>query len=493
MAAPRPSLLRLPLLATLAVALLAALAGTASLAAAPASAARPLYTGMSGVYDYNLTAYQQVRSSGAGLVRIGVPWGSIGPKERPAQWNPEDPGDPNYNWGHVDGAVKAAVEAGLEPLLTVNSVPTWASGCTSPPGYPEAMCEPKATDLAQFATALARRFGGGFGGFPRVTYYQGLNEPNLSLYFLPQFSGSTLVSPGLYRPLINAFYDAVKAVNPSDLVLAAGLGPIAVPKYTVGPLRFARELLCMKGGKVPKPQPGTCEGGVKFDIFDMHPYTTGSPTHKGGPNDVELGQLGKLHELILAADKAGRIHGAYKRTPLWVTEFSYDTNPPDPGGLKMAIAKRWAAEALYRAWQAGVDHFFWYGLRDEPIEPGVPASSTAQSGLFFRGATVAEDQPKPVFYAFRFPFVAYPTKKGLTYWGRTPTSTGGKVMVQVKTGGGWRTMKKLTVGGNGVFTGLLKTPYGKDEHGAARAVFSGINSVPFSMRPVNDFYQPPFG
>src|SRR5665811_1828269 len=83
-------------------------------------------------------------------------------------------------------------------------------------------------------------------------------EPNLSLYFNPQFRHGRPVSPTLYRRLINAFYAAVKSVSRSNLVLMAGLGPIAVPGLTIGPMRFTRELLCMRGRRNPHPLRGNC-------------------------------------------------------------------------------------------------------------------------------------------------------------------------------------------------------------------------------------------
>jgi hypothetical protein len=483
----RGSIRRLPALLFAAAVLL-----SGGLSATTASA-RPLYTGMSGVYDYSPTAYKQVRATGAQFVRIGVPWGSIAPKQQPAQWKPEDPADPNYDWGHVDGAVSFAENAGLTPVLMVNSVPTWAQGCQAPASLPESSCSTNPAELAKFAVAAARRFSGQFGGLPRVKYWQGLNEPNLSLYFLPQYEGSKLVSPYLYRQLINSFYAAIKSVTASNLVLSAGLGPIAVPPYTVGPMKFARELLCMTGDSNPKPKAGNCEGGLHFDIFDIHPYTTGGPTHEGGPNDVEMGDLPKLTKLLRAADRAGRIHGKFKHTPLWATEFSWDSKPPDPNGLPMKIETRWAAEALYVAWRAGVDHLFWYGLRDEPLAPGQPSSTTAQSGLYFRGATVGADRRKQVFYAFRFPFVAYPQKGRLSVWGRTPSSGSGKVAIQLLSGGNWRSVKTVRADSHGIFQAKIPTSYGQDLQGAVRARFQGASSVPFSMRPVPDFRQPPFG
>ncbi len=285
----------------------------------------------------------------------------------------------------------------------------------------------------------------------------------------------------------------MKAVDPSNLVIAAGLGPIAVPKYTIGPMRFARLLLCMRGHNHPRPTAGDCEGGVHFDIFDIHPYTTGGPTHEGGINDVELGDLAKLKTLLAAADRAGRTVGSYEHTPLWIMEFSWDSNPPDPGGLPMKIETRWTAEALYRVWRAGIDTFFWYSLRDAPPQPQLPFSETLQSGLYFRGATIAQDQPKEVLYAYRFPFVAYPTPKGLFVWGRTPNSGPGKVTIQVRKSGKWQAAQAKRADEAGIFSGLIPRRYGRNKRGAARAVYQGQPSVPFSMKPVPDFPHPPFG
>ena len=194
-----------------------------------------------------------------------------------------------------------------------------------------------------------------------------------------------------------------------------------------------------------------------------------------------------------AADRAGRIKSQFPRTPLWVTEFSWDSKPPDPGGLPMAIETRWTAEALYRAWSAGVSNFFWFSLRDGVHDPSRAFSETLESGLYFRGATVEQDQPKEVLSAFRFPFVAYPLKKGLSFWGRTPDSTGGKIAIQVWKKGHWRKAAVTHADKYGVFRGLVHTRYGHDKRGAARAVHLGESSIPFSMRPVKDFYQEPFG
>jgi len=467
-------------------------------AAPPATAApRPLLTGVAGLDNYDPLAFQQARATGARLVHMPIAWVHVAPRMQPGSWQPEDPADPNYDWAKFDRAVTGAVGAGLTPVLLIDGAPLWAQRCRAPSvvkgeALEGRLCNPDPGMLAAFATAAARRYSGRFQGLPRVRFWQGMNEPNLSLFFNPQFRRGKSVSPRLYRKLINAFYAAVKAVDRSNLVLAAGLGPIAVPHLTIGPMRFARELLCMRGRHDPRPTRGNCDGGVHFDIFDVHPYTTGGPTHEGRIDDVQLGDLAKLKELLKAADMAGRIKGRFRHTPLWITEFSWDSNPPDPGGVAMRILSRWTAEALYQAWSAGVSRFFWFSLRDYPMRD-LPFSETLQSGLYFRGATLAENQPKEVLYAFRFPFVAFSEEKGFSFWGRTSTSTGGKVVIQIWQRRKWRNASVARADRRGIFEGLVQATYGRNKHGSVRARYRGETAIPFSLRPVKDFYQPPFG
>ncbi len=479
--------------------LLVALLGTAAALlvlawSAPNAPARPLTTGITNIYTNAPLGFERTKASGSQLVRIQLYWGAAAPRTKPEAWNPADQADPAYTWGESDEAVRNAVAAGLTPVLQVDGAPTWAQRCTTPPSLAGAICNPDPAELRAFAQAAATRYSGRVPGIPAVKYFQALNEPNLSLFFLPQFETSgKLASPELYRQLMNGFYAGVKTAEPNALVLLAGLGPVAVPKYTIGPIQFTKALLCMGGSnKKPKPLPGDCGGGVNFDIFAMQPYTTGGPTHEGRANDVQIGDLAKLQRLIAAADKANRINSAYKRTPLWITEFSWDSAPPDPGGLPMKIETRWVAEALHVAWSAGVSHFFWFSLRDEERHAGQAFSETLESGLYFRGATLEQDKPKPFLRAFRFPFVAYPGKQ-LELWGRTPTSKGGKVKIQLQVKGKWKTARTLRADKHGIFRGKLASSYGRDRKGAARALFGREKSAGFAMKPVPDFHHRPFG
>ena len=383
-----------------------------------------------------------------------------------------------------------AVGAGLRPILQFNGAPRWAQRCNLTSDY-GAPCNPDPRDLAAFAKAAARRYSGSFLTLPRVRYWMLMNEPNLYLFFQPQFRNGKPVSPRLYRALLNRFTPAIHSVHADNRVLTGGFAPLARPRAAIGPQEFFRRMTCMKGRRHPRPRRPGCS--ASFDILATNPYTTGGPTHEAaGPDDVSLGDLPELHRLLRATDRAGRVKTRLRRPPLWVTEFGWDSRPPDPGGVRLGIHARWTAEALYRAWRSGVSTFLWFGLHDYP-RAGLKFSETIQAGLYFRGRTLAEDRPKPSLRAFRFPLVAFDRRRGIAVWGRTPNSGGGRVVLQGSRRRGWRRIGSARANRNGIFRKLVRTRYGRGGRGRVRAVYRGRSSVGFSLRRVRDFYQPPFG
>ena len=89
------------------------------------------------------------------------------------------------------------------------------------------------------------------------------------------------------------------------------------------------------------------------------------PTHHADlPNDISLPDLWKMRRLLDAAVRAGTLKS---RGPVrfWVTEFAWDTSPPDPKGVPEELHARWVAEALYRMWAQGVSLVTWFLIRDQ--------------------------------------------------------------------------------------------------------------------------------
>jgi hypothetical protein len=448
----------------------------APLRSAPAAAAAgPLTTAV--VDDAFLgpdakTAFERARSTGATAVRIVVVWSSVAP-DRPL--NPADAGDPAYRWGDVDQAIRFAVADGLLPIIDLVNAPQWAAATGR--DRPSA---PDPVEFGRFAKAAAMRYSGSFEGLPRVRYWQAWNEPNLSLYLEPQYVGTTPFSPGSYRSLVNEFAAGVKSIHTDNLVIAGGTAPFG-GNLNVPPLTFMRELLCLSPSLQPK-----CTEKIHLDIWAHHPYTSGGPTHHAySANDASLGDLPEMRSVLTAGVKSGNIVSS-QPVEFWVTEFSWDSNPPDPEAVPIRLQARWVAEALYRMWKTGVSVVTWFTLSDEPLD-----QSFYQSGLFFGAASLATAQPKPAFTAFRFPVVGIPILGGFLVWGRSPSGQPGRVIIEQSFKGGWNRLAILRTDRFGIFQRSFKRP----ATGSVRASLAGLpdRAIAFGLKPVADRSYNPFG
>jgi hypothetical protein len=279
------------------------------------------------------------------------------------------------------------------------------------------------------------------------------NEPNLHFFFDD--------TPEHYREMANAAYKALHAVSGSNVVIAGGLAPFGGADASRGtaPLEFMSKMLCVSAGSHPHT---TCSRRSWFDVWAHHPYTEGGPNHKAlNPGDVSLGNLPQMRRMLDAAQRAGHIKGAGGGPArFWVTEFSWDTNPPDPGGISPALEARWAAEAFYRMWQSRVSLIVWFMIRDNPDDPA-NWGSTFQSGLYFRTTPLyAGEREKPIARVVRFPFVALPEGKGVTVWGRAPGGRKASVAVERRSGAKWKRLRTLRTNAHGIFRSRVKVRRG---------------------------------
>jgi hypothetical protein len=274
---------------------------------------------------------------------------------------------------------------------------------------------------------------------PRVRYLQAWNEPNLPLYLAPQWIRSNgrwiAESPILYRGLLNAFYAGVKSVAPSDVVISAGTAPFGDPPggQRVPPAEFDRDLFCVSAAMQPLP----CPDPAHFDVLAHHPYAVGGPyTHALDADDVSIPDLYKLERPLAVAERTGRVLPAGPK-PIWVTEVSYDSDPPDPTAVPMATFVRWTAETLYELWSEGVSVVTWYLIRDQPPIPSY--ADSYQSGMYF-----LDGQAKIAQRAFRFPLVVDRRGRGKPIvWTRAPVA--GTLRIEGLIGGRWEVVLETPV------------------------------------------------
>ncbi len=457
-------------------------------------------TGPSFTSAENAIALERIRAAGAKYVEIRMYWNEIAPSgsTQPAGFRPEDPADSNYNWATYDNYLQAAATAGLKPTVIIAHAPKWAEG--SGGGAPGNF-KPSPGALAKFLTAAAKRYSGSFNGLPRVQYWAIWNEPNLNTFLSPQMANEKPFAPGWYRSMVNAAADAIHRVNPSNIVIAGETAPFGVTSATskaTKPIVFMEKVLCISEKKIVNKQQVTytykpaCKTKTKFDVWAHHPYTQGGPTTKAKSHgNASLGDMGEMRNVLNAAIKANHVV-ARGKVRLWATEFSWDSKPPDPKGVPIALETRWVAQMLYEMWNSGVSQVTWFILRDEPL-----ASSYYQSGLYYGGSKISADKAKPVLRAFRFPFVALPqTTHGKTtvlLWGRTPNSKAGAVKIERKSGSAWKLVKRLNANSSGIFKASIPKP-AKTNLLRARLSDGSDQSAEFSLiAPKKTWTGNPFG
>jgi hypothetical protein len=449
----------------------------------------PLQTGID--VNANVPEREQtlthVRAVGAQFLRVSFSWDRIAPVNPPPGFEPANPDDPAYQWGDVDRTLAAIVARGLTPLVGIDRPPIWGQ---SPLGASEDSPDPN--QLALFSHAFAARYNGSRPGLPLVRYWEVWNEPNASYFLQPQLQGSQIVSVDTYRTMLNDVATAVHGARPDDVVVGGALFPNGLRRPTetaIAPLEFMRDLFCLSPG--PRPR-RTCNAQVNVDAISVHPYTSGGPsTLPANPDNVWIDNLGALTKLVQSAQRLGSLVST-QPAQVWVTEFSWASNPPNPRGVPIQLERRWVAETLYRSWQGGVSEFTWYSLRDERL-----ATPPQQEGLYFECPQgIYCDEPKPTAAAFRFPFVAYTSARHrLLVWGRTPVGVPGKVQIQWQQGRRWRTLAMLRTDGDGIFTARPILPRGANPKSALlRAVQSGGGASPsFSLHRPSEILVTPFG
>jgi hypothetical protein len=402
---------------------------------------------MSGQPSLETPWLQRAHALGARFVRLGVRWSSVAPLHRPAGFDASSPRATGYRWRTLDASIELAESQGEQPLLMVFETPAWAEGPHIPASVNPGSWEPNPSSYAAFGHALATRYSGHFAvsgkTLPRVRYFQAWNEPNLPTYLMPQFletSNGTFIpeSPVLFRGLLNAFYGAVKKVQPDSVILSAGTAPYGDTPGTgqgrMYPLTFLDSLFCLTSALKPLP----CPTVPHLDAVDHHPYSNTPLAAAQVPTNVGVPQLSRIYRIIHAAERARHVLPVGQK-PLWITEIDWTAIPPTATNL--ALQAHYLSLGLYVLWRQGVSHVFWFEIQD-PLDS---RNTFADAGLYFNSGA-----PKPSAAAYQFPFatIRY-RKKYLIMWGRAPAPGG--VVIERSVGTSWKPILRLRTTPGGIF------------------------------------------
>jgi hypothetical protein len=314
------------------------------------------------------------------ILRMDLPWNLVA-KKRPA--HPLDPADPAYNWDVYDTFVQNAKKYKIAVLFSIYGTPAWANGGKKPNRAPSRMLY-----LRQFAYAAAKRYSGTFKRdddvvLPAVRKWLAWNEPNNPVFLRPQWArvhGRNIpIAAKNYAQICTAAWQGVHATGLKETVACGATDPhgnnrARGSRPSIAPLTFLAALKRF--------------GLRHFDVYAHHPYYSRpgeSPTMvpKAAKTTVTLGNIGVLIKLLT------RLYG---HKQLWITEYGYQTRPPDHRfGVSWAKQARYLTKAYTVARRnPRISMMLWFLLRDEQRLSGW------QSGLMTVGG-----KPKPAFNAFR--------------------------------------------------------------------------------------------
>ena len=355
-------------------ALVAALVGT-STAEASKFIQKGIYDDAQVLYGNPDKVFPSLQLLGTKLLRVNLWWGGPNGVARSRPANAASPADPAYDWATYDRTVRYANAYGMALIFTVLGTPSWANASA---GWNAAPTNP--ADLQAFTTAAARRYSGKYKlpdgtSVGPVRKWIAWNEPNNPVFLKPQYvrSGAAWVMQSAkdYARMCNAVVRAVKSVNAANVVACGVTSPRGnnqpgTIRSSVSPLAFLRAM--------------KLAGAKGFDAYAHHPYygyptetpNTKPPPGKRGapPTAVTLGNFEVL------TNEVARLYGNMR---IWVTEYGYQTNPPD---RLFGVSELQQALYMKQAWNKlaanpKVDMMIWFLLKDESR-----VGSGWQSGLF---------------------------------------------------------------------------------------------------------------
>ncbi|HZI92064.1 MAG TPA: hypothetical protein VFD31_10630 [Thermoleophilaceae bacterium] len=462
-------------------------------------------------------AFARFRSAGVDRVRVSVFWFLVAPASSEQQ-RPAGASYPAEAWATYDRIVRAAARADMPLLFSVTGpAPAWATPgerCEDHPGRGcgEGVFRPDPREFARFVEAAGKRY-------PSVSTWSIWNEPNYPSSLKPVWEDNRPASeeemvpaaPRQYRELVDAAWSGLSASGHAnhriligETAPRGGKNPRKLGNAMM-PAEFARELYCVDGNLEPwtgaaareRGCPETAEqrsafrsehpGLFRSQGWAHHPYSLARGRWRLPTWRHELADnvaIGNLSHLTRTLDRSAAAWGGDARKSIWITEYGYQTTPPDPvAGVPPARhgpLYAWGEELAYR--DPRVASFAQFLLLDDGPVEGFSGTDprrwvTWQSGLFD-----AADRPKSFERDYRLPLHLDQGAGSVRVFGgmRSAPSAGGAlrgvapgllleaVVQHAPDGGAWRLVREVQVRNP---RGYMEADVGELEPGRLRIVW----------------------
>lgn len=301
----------------------------------------------------------------------------------------------NRDWAQTDSILTGLNRHGIAAVVSIWGSPRWANG-----GRSQNWAPTRAAYFANFAAAAAKRYR-------FVKKWLIWNEPNQRRWLRP-------TTPLTYvTKLLNPAYRAMHNVSRNVRIGGGVTAPRGAYKG-VSPVEWIR---------------GMRRFGAKLDAYAHNPY----PNLRRAETPVS-GGCGHCTTITMATlDRLLReVKRAWGRKRIWLTEYGYQTRPPDRFGVTKAQQARYHGLASWKVRMAPrVDMLIHYLYKDEPNV------ARWQSGLMTTSGSA-----KPARRAFALP-LAQVSRRGMrtVLWGQVrPYEGRERYILQQFRKGKWRTV-----------------------------------------------------
>jgi hypothetical protein len=427
---------------------------------------------------------EQLSSLGVTTVKVSLVWSLIAPdassRHRPDFDATNSDAYPEGAWDRYDLIDLTAHELGMRVYFMIAPpAPDWALPANEPNQGPPLGRAPILSDLHQFAEAAGRRYDGSFtnpyasdspssgsspslfgvplpvtlpgtdsgsatttassepASLPALDYWSVWNEPNERSWLNPWHRGKELLQPSEYRAMVGTAWSALRATgNPASSILIGETANVGIWQ----PLPFIRAIYCVSSdyrqlrgsaaaavgcpisqstSQFAAANPGLFHGAG----FAHHPYSFDVAPNRPYPDPtwVTLDNLGTLERVL------NRIYAVYRQSrnggvPLYVTEWGYKTDPPNPfAKTSEAEQASWLDEGTYMTWaDPYVQGFTQFELVDAEPKLDKKPGSRAYWNTFQTGLELINGTPKPAYNAFRLPLWVPVPRHGprVAVWGQ---------------------------------------------------------------------------
>lgn len=268
----------------------------------PAAAIRPQFGVVTHLYYTDRErVLQLVENAGFEWVRQQVPWKDTEKSDR------------TFGWDELDKIVESVQAKNNKLLLSLAKSPDFLTGRTDDNGLPK---DPK--DFARFASAVAERYKG------KVQAIEVWNEQNLAVE-----NGGRVVpeDAGRYVEMLKEAYTAIKAVDPSIIVVAGALSSTGVtePDRAVDDIEYLKAMYAYNDGEIRD----------FFDVQGFHPASAANPPDTKFPEDPGIAPGWNNHPTHyfrhIEDVRQVMVDAGLGDRKIWITELGWATANNTPG------------------------------------------------------------------------------------------------------------------------------------------------------------------